>query len=773
MTMKRLTYLIILLSQFSLAAWAQSFVIRNIDFDGLQRISPATAETYLPVKRGQTMQPAKASAILRALYKTGFFDNITVSQRDNTLVIHVVERPTIGQLKITGNSIVPTDKLTSVMKSMDIAEGRVYNPAIIEKIKQSLLNQYYQVGRYNARVTVTTTPMSRNRVIVQIKISEGLIAKVRRISIIGNNAFDEATLIKQIDLTTSGLTTFITQADRYSEEKLEASLDKLRNYYMDHGYIRFQIKSAQAQVTPDRKSVYVTIVVQENAQYTVKDYQITGNYIVSRDEIEKRIIVKRGAVFSRQQVMDSEKAITKLLGEQGYMFAAVELHPQLNDKDHTLVLVFDIRAGKRTYIRHITFSDNNRTNDEVLRREIEQMEAAPASTTKLDQSKQRLQLLPYIKEVDMSVNPVQEADDQVDVNYKVKEDNSAQATFKLGYSPQQGPFLGAGVNQKNFFGTGNTLGLNLTRSKIEQYYGLDYSNPYYTDDGVSRSINLAVSKVNPGNTPNVDNAYTNNEYDLGVLYGIPVGQEQSVFNRVHAGATYQNTVVHIVPSSLSNQVNTFVSRHGTHFQELDLKLGYTRDSRDKAIFATNGGLHTLFLDMYAPLTSQSLSYYTVNYHGKYYQPLSEQFIMLTRGDLGYGNGFHGVTDFPFFRNYYAGGIDSVRGFQSYTLGPRDSNYRSFGGNFLVDGSVALIFPNHLTDSLRTSIFFDLGNVYSSMNNRLYGGQSTNSGPLRYATGLEADWLTPFGPIELSVAQPINRRSHDERETLQFALGANF
>jgi len=767
-------YLVILLLFFPLTiAWASVFVVKNIEFEGLQHLSKATVLSYLPIKSGETLRTSETASILRSLYKTGFFERITLSREGNTLIIHVIERPTIGQLKLSGNSVIQTDKLTTVMRSLDIAEGRVYNPAVLEKIKQGLLNQYYQLGRYNARVDVSVTPMSRNRVLVKITISEGLIAKIRGISVIGNQAFSEKTLIKQLDITTSNIVTLITQSDRYSEEKLEASLTKLRNFYLDHGYLRMEVKSAQGQITPDRKAVYVTIVMEEGQPYTIKSYDLIGRLVLPRQKLMEQIHIQSGDVFSREKVLAAEKNINKLLGDQGYLFTTISIHPQLNDKTHDIILVFEIKPGKKSYIRHITFSDNNRTNDVVLRREIEQWEAAPASISKLEESKRRLSLLPYIRDVDMTIKPVPETEDQVDVNYKVKEDSAAQATFKVGYSQLYHLVLGAGLNQKNFMGTGNTVGVNLSRSHFEQFYSVDYTDPYYTTDGISRSFTAAISRVDPGSAANVNGSYTINEYDLGVLYGIPIAQETGVINRIMAGATYQNTLVNLVPNKLSAEVNDFVTQHGRRFQELDIKLGYSRDSRDKAIFPTKGAIQTLFLDSFAPLSGASLTFYTLTYHAKVYQPLNDQFIILTRADLGYGNGLHGIDDFPFFRNYFAGGIDSVRGYYGYTLGPRDSLGNAYGGNMMADASIGLIFPNYFSDNLRTSVFVDAGNVYTSLNNRGYGGSSTMSGPIRYSTGIEADWITPFGPIELSLATPINSRKGDDKQFFQWSLGANF
>lgn len=771
--MKRIFLAFILISQLFAVAWAESFVVKNIQIDGLQRISPATVENYLPIKRGQTMQPSRSSSILRSLYKTGFFKQITLSRDGNTLVIHVQERPTIGQLNITGNSVIPTDKLKSVMDSLGVVEGRVYDPELLVKIKQGLLNQYYQLGRFNARVEIKETSMTRNREKVDIIISEGLVARVQRITIIGNHVFDESTLVRQMDLSTTGMVSYVMQTDRYSDEKLEASLDKLRGYYLDHGYLRFQVKSSQAQMTPDRKSVYITIAVSEGKPYTIKGYKLSGNLIYPRSLYESYIKVVPGELFSREKIMASEKSVSKMLGERGYMFSSVSLQPDVNDKERTVLLVFNINPGKRTYVRHITFSDNNRTNDAVLRREVLQWESAPASTAKLEESKQHLSLLPFIRDVNMTVKPVGTGNDQVDVNYRVKEDNSASATFKVGYSQIYGVIFGAGLNQKNFFGTGNTLGLNLSRSQYEQFYGVDYTNPYYTQDGISRSIHMSASRVTPGNVTSLNNGYAIDEYNLGVLYGVPVGQERGVINRISGGASYQDLIVNLYPTRASNQILSFINNHGSHFQEADFKLGYSRDSRDKAIFPTMGAFNTLFADFFAPLAKSSLGFYMLNYNGRYYLPLSDQFILNSRADLAYGNGYSGVEEYPFFKNYYAGGIDSVRGYLGYNLGPRDSNYQAFGGNMRADASVGMIFPNFVSDNVRTNLFVDAGNVYTSLNNRSFGGQSTMSGPIRFSVGLEVDILTPFGPVELSLAEPIRARAHDKIERPQFALGANF
>ncbi len=753
----------------SVATAQESYVVRSIRFEGLQRINPETVETYLPIHTGETLSPSKTSAIISALYKTGFFENISLSREGNTLVIQVTERPTIGKLKISGNSAIATDKLTTVMKTVDIAEGRVYNGVILEKIKQSLLNQYYELGRYNARVDVTVTPMDRNRVMIKIDISEGLVAKVRKINIIGNHAFSEDKLVKQLDLTTPGLFTFFTQTDRYSQEKMDSSLEKLRNYYLDHGYLKVSVKSSQAAITPDRKSIFLTIVIDEGELYTVKGVNVIGNTIVPRDELVKKIGIQPGSTFSRQAVVDGEKKISDTLGDKGYLFTNVSLQPVVDDKNKQVFLTFVVKPGRRAYVRHIYFTNNTKTNDDVLRREVQQMESAPVSTTNLDESKHRLSLLPYIRNVEMSVVPVADQNDQVDVDYKVTEDTAAQATFSVGYSQLDHLILGAGLNQKNFLGTGNTLGLNFTHSRYQEFYGVSYTNPYFTQDGIQRSLSGSIAKYNP-KAAGITRSYSDDQYSLSDIYSIPIGQEKGVINRLQLGYGYEETYVNL-SHTVSQQVQDFVNRHGRHFQQVDLIAGVSRDSRDKAIFPTVGMINTMGLNVYVPANKDSLNYYTFSYNGRWYHPIHGAFIATARGDLGYGNAFGGPTNYPFFKNFYAGGIESVRGYSSGSLGPTDSNGDPTGGNLLADISAGLIFPNYISDNLRTTLFVDGGNVYNTFNNRKYNGGA--SGSPRYATGIEGDWLTPLGLIDISLAKAINPQTGDNRDFFQFSLGANF
>jgi outer membrane protein insertion porin family len=768
--MKIFSFLILSMLLLVQAHAAGQFQVNDIEIQGLQRISPTTVRHYLPVKRGQSLSADQTAKLIRALYKTGFFERITLARRGAVLIVRVVERPIIGFLKISGNSAVPTDKLDTVMKNVDIVEGRTYNPVMLEKIKQGLLNQYYQLGYYNARIDVDTAPLPGNRISIKITISEGVVATIRGVYIIGNHAFNELQLQKQLTLSMPSLFSFLTQSDRYSEEKLEESLEKLRNFYLDHGYLKFAVKSAQAEITPDRKSIYVVITIDEGKPYSIKGYELSGQTLLSREDLAAKVTIKPAAIFSRQAIIDSERGITEAFGNEGYLFASISVDPQVDEKTQQVFLKFMINPGKRVYVHHLSFLDNHRTNDDALRREMTQMEGGPGSTTRLEESKHRLSLLPFIKDVQMSVKPVPDTDDQVDVVYKLTEDSSAQASLTASYSMTDRLGFGVGLNQKNFFGTGNTLGINFNENHYEKYYSVAYSDPYYTIDGISRDISAYISRVNPAGA-NLTKAYTSNDYGAAVTYGVPIGQEKGVFSRFYFGFGYENTLIHLTAQP-TNQVLYFVGEHGRHFQQAHLHTGLTRDSRDKAIFPTVGGLQKLFGDVYLPLDSGSLKYYQVSYEGKWYYPLGRGFIGTARAIADYGNSFEGIEGYPFFKNYYAGGFDSVHGYEGNTLGPRDSNDNPFGGNLLTVGGIGLIIPNYV-ESLRTIAFLDAGNVFTGINNRKFGGGSTGSGPVRYSTGLEADWLAPMGfAIGFSYAKPLNRQPGDKDQRFQFSLGAN-
>jgi len=568
-----------------------SFVVREIAVKGLQRISVQTVESYLPLRDGQTLTAEKSREIIAALYETGFFERISLSRTGNVLVIRVVERPTVGKLKITGNSAIPTDRLTSVMKNMGVAEGRVYDSVTVDRIRQGLLNQYQSMGRYNATVDVTVSPMPQNRVQLSIRISEGLVAKVRRINIIGAHAFSEWQLRRQFDLG-EGMIAMLTLHNRFSSEKFQKALENLRNYYMDRGYLKFRVKSSSVAVSPDRKSIYITIVVEEGALWTIKSIHLSGETVLPPAVLLKKVPIRAGDVFSRKSLMDAEKIITDELGRKGYIFATVSPDPHQNLETHTVDLNLAVNPGKRIYVRQISFTDNIKTNDNVLRRELLQMEGAPVSSGQLEKSKTYLNRLPYIRDTRMTITPVEGREDQVDVNYAVTEGSPAEASFNISYGQLGGIGFGVGLNQKNFLGTGDTLGFNFSKNVYQQVYSIDFSNPYYTPEGVSRDIGLSVTRFNP-HAANLTQSYSEDQYSLYVMYGIPVGQESGVTNRVQLGYGYEESKTRLstnhavfantrTPGNAHTACNRCMFTNGNIVGNLD-KIVYLRAVSDHCI----------------------------------------------------------------------------------------------------------------------------------------------------------------------------------------------
>ncbi len=775
--MKKIILIFLLLASqaLSVAIASNGFVVKKIEVQGLQGITASTVYHYLPIKPGHMVKPGDTAKILKALYSTGFFDHASLARQGNTLVITVVERPVIGRLNITGNSVIPKDKLTTVMDNVHIAEGKIYDQGVLDQIKQSLLNEYYLLGRFNARVDVTVSSMPRNRVQVNIAISEGLVARVQGIDIVGNHAFSDRTLTSTLTLSTPGLLTFFTQTDRFSQEKLDSSRDALTHFYLDHGYVRFAIKSAQARVASDRKSVFVTFVVSEGAPYTIKHIALSGNLILPSVELMKRVQLKPGDVFSRQSLMDSNKAIVNALGDKGYLGAGVGVAPVVDDALKQVSLTLKVAPGRLTYVRHIYFSDNNRTNDKTLRRNVTQMESALASSSNLEDSKWRLNRLGYIKDVQMTILPVPAEHNKVDVNYKVKEDNAAQIQARLGYSILDHAIIGLSFTQQNFLGTGNTLAMNAEHSRYKTDYSISYMNPYFTQDGVSRTISLSLYQFNP-KYANLGASYTMDQYSLSDVYGLPVGQMLGVVNTLKLGYGYDNTAIMLNQNvNTSQQVKDFVGEHGTRFGQLDLITGFSRDTRNKGIFPTSGTLNELNANFYVPAARGGLAYYTVGYGGTWYYPLTDSFVFVTRGNFAYGSSLNngGAKNYPFFRNFYTGGLAAnLPGYAGNSLGPKDSNGQASGGNMLATANAGLIFPNFASDSLRTMLFVAGGNVFNTFNAASYGG--TNAGYVRLSAGLEADWSSPLGVIDISLAKPLNPKKGplpDDEQIFDFSIGA--
>lgn len=750
--------LLVFMSSLSFAQ--DGFVVSKIRVEGLQRVNLSTVMNYLPIHAGQSLKPEQTGAIIDALYQTGFFSDVSLSRQGSVLIINVVERSTIGLIHISGNKLLKTKELMTALKQAGIAEGLAYDHATLSGMQHALLQQYYTLGRYDARVDTAITPESRNRVAINIKIDEGEVAKVQQINIIGNHAFKTKEIIKNFQLATphwwSPLLSFFIKSDQYSRDKLDSDLDTLRSYYMDRGYLRFNIDSSEVTITPGRKDVYITIHITEGPVYTIKGFEVEGQTLGHQTEIENLISLKPGEKFSRRRILAIDDTINRFYGDKGYALAQVNVVPTMDDADRTVFLTFNVKPGERIYVRHINFFGNTRTSDNVLRRNTRQMEGGAYSLSAVDESKRLLNNLGYLDNIGVQMQPVPGIPDEVDLNYNVKETSSATASGQVGYSDAYGFMYGASITQNNFKGEGKSLSLGFNNSSFAQQYNLGYFNPYYTVSGISRGFNLYVQRVNSASANLA--AYNMNLYGGSVNYRVPVSEYD------YLNFSYGYEYMQLSSSNPSTQIASFLNKYGQHFNNLKVTAGWIHNSYDRAIFPTKGFNQYLGVEAGLPGLPDSLDYYKLSYNAKYYHPIAKGFIFNVYGDLGYGNGYGNLNILPFFKNFYGGGIGSVRGFVSNTLGPLDSLNNPLGGNVLADGSVNLIVPNPISEKIRASIFVDAGNIYQD---------SLNLSSLRYSTGVEIDWYSPLGPLQFALAKVLNAKPGDQLQAFNFSVGTSF
>jgi len=759
-----------------------SFVIRKIEIQGLHRISTGTVLNYLPVHVGDTVTPNQTAKIIEALYKTNFFSDVKLERQGQTLIVIVKERATIGDIKITGNKLISTKDLKKALAGLSVATGQVYDQSVLDGVKQSLEQEYYNQGNYGASVTTSVTDEAGNRVGLSIAIHEGDAAKIREIKIIGNKAFSEKTLVGQFKLTTPKPWDVFTKGDQYSKEKLDGDLEKLKSYYLDRGYIQFQIDSTQVLLSPDKKNVDIVIHVTEGSQYKLKDFNFSGNLIYPVTTLNKLVLLKPGDIFDRKKVTDSTAIIGNYYGNYGYAFTKVTPIPHIDEKTKEVSLTFLVEPGKKVYVRRIKFEGNTKTEDTVLRREMRQQEGALVNTSNIKESERRLNMLGYFKKVDVQTEPVPGSTDEVDLDVKVTEAPSATLTFGAGYSDTDGFLINAGYNQPNFLGTGKNLGINFNTSDFERYYSINYFNPYYTDN-IGRGFNLYAQTVNT-DAHDIDiSTYATDSYGASMSYSMPLSET----NNLSFGYGYEITKVELGddPSqeliNFMNGTNTLPLPPGTepdhsseNFNNVTLNAGWNHINYDRGIFPTKGFAQSIGGQLYLPGgSSDDNSFYKLNYLAHGYYPLGKGFIASLRGELGYGGGLFGTNGLPFYENYYAGGIGvqgAVRGYQGYSIGPKDSNGDTYGGNFLADGTFGLIVPTPIApDSFRTTLFVDFGNVYNTTDIKT----TTGSGPMRFSAGIAAEWRSPIGPLVLSLAEPLNEQHGDDREVLQFTVGTSF
>ena len=738
----------------------EPFVVKDIRVEGLQRITAGTVFNYLPVKVGDTLTDKKSEDAVRDLFKTGFFRDVQLKRDKDVLIVTVVERPSIAGIKITGSKELSEENLKKGLKEIGMAEGRVFNKSLLDRVEQEIRQQYFARGYYAVVIRTTVTPLERNRVDINIEVQEGKVARIREINIVGNHVFSEKALLKLFTLGPKPWYAFFSDRDKYSKQKLAADLERLRNHYQDQGYLEFNIDSTQVSITPDKEKIYITVNITEGKKFTVTGYKLSGTFVVPEKELTDLVRIKAGDVFSRKQVTEATKRMTDRLANDGYAFANVNAIPDVNKKKSQVSFTFFVDPGRRVYVRRINFSGNVATRDEVLRREMRQLEGAWYNAAKIERSRVRLQRLGFFDDVNVETPAVPGVADQVDVNVNVKERPTGNLLLGVGYSDTDGLLLNASVSQNNLFGTGKRLSVNFDNSRSTTNYSINFLNPYYTKDGISRGFNIYSSKVDAAAANTA--SYTADTKGVGVNFGIPLSED----NTIHLGTDIENVVLH-TNSGSAQVAQDFVAQYGDSNTNLKATLGWSHDTLNSALLPSSGTVQNISMEISVP--GSDLDYYKLSYLASHFWPLSARYTFKARGELGYGNGYGSTDALPFYKNFFAGGTGTVRGYKSRSLGPRDTRPPNdpIGGNKRVLGNLELLFPlpGSSTDnkSMRLSVFVDTGMVYGP-------GQSVDLNQLRYSSGLAFNWFSPVGPLSFSYAVPLNSKPGDQTEAFQFTLG---
>ncbi|MCG6971077.1 MAG: outer membrane protein assembly factor BamA [Gammaproteobacteria bacterium] len=762
-----------------------NFVVEDIKIEGLQRIALGTAFTYLPLKVGEELTAKKASEAVRALFKTGFFENVSLGREGNVLVIVVEERPSIASIEIFGNEEINTDDLMEALKGIGMAEGRVFNRSLLDQVEQELHRQYFNLGKYGVEIKSTITDLPRNRVDIDIDIEEGDAARIRQINIIGAKHFKDYDLITRFQLSQGTMFSFISGSDKYSKQQLIGDLETLRSFYLDRGYIHFDIESTQVSISPDKRDVYITINIKEGEQFTVKDFDLSGDMVVPKEELRELVLLEPGDVFSRQLLVQSTNKINDRLGVEGYAFANVNAIPKIDDEKKEVSITFFVDPGKRVYVRRINITGNTKTKDEVIRREMRQMEGGWISTPLINRSKIRLQRLGFFDNVNVETPAVPGTTDQVDVNFSVVEGSTGNFSAGIGYGQEGGFLFNTSVTLNNYLGTGKRVKLEVNNDRINKIYSFSYQNPYFTMNEISSGIRLLYRSTDAAQA-NLSDFYTDVK-EGGLNFGIPISE----FTRLNFDVSYKDTDLSLgasAPRSYREWVK-LVSGEGidtARFKTYSTEASYSYDSRNRAIFPDRGLYSRIGAEVALP--GGDLEYYRLSYQLRFYVPFSDQVSLLLGGEYGYGDGYGeegtGKAILPFFENFYAGGTRSVRGYKGNTIGPRDAYCPNddlicanpvrgdpVGGNEKILGRAELYFPVPFTDepsrNFRLSMFVDTGRLDSNVPFVI------NDNDFRTTYGVAAVWITPVGALVFNWAWPIDPKEGDEIERFQFNIGAPF
>ena len=745
---------------YSVAALAiQPFTIRDIRVEGVQRTEAGTVFSYLPVKVGEQMDDDKAAAALKALYATGFYTDVRLEVENDVLVVFVVERPSISQIEIVGAKEFTKENLKDGLKQVGISEAKIFDRSVLDRAEKEIKRQYTSRGFYSAKVTTTATPLERNRVSLTFTIEEGEVSKIVDINIIGAKAFSESTLLKEFELSTGGWFSWFTKEDQYSKQKLSGDLEKLRSYYLNRGYLEFNIDSTQVSITPDKEKIYITLAITEGPVYKLGEIKFSGELKIPEAEMRALLLFRPGETFSRQKIVDSVKAISDRLANDGYSFANINPVPDPDRSKQVASFTMFVDPGRRVYVRRINVQGNSRTRDEVVRRELRQLEAGWYSIDKINRSKERLERTGFFEDINVETPAVPGTADQVDLNVTVKERNTGSLQFGVGYSSADKLTLSASVSQANIFGSGNQLSFRINSGTISKVYEVSYLNPYWTADGISRGFDVYRRDLNTASLTTGE--YKSKSTGVGVRYGVPVTE----YDAINFGVGYERndlTLDAASPRRYLDYVNTF----GSHSNTIRGSLGFGRDTRDSIYFPSRG--YVLEAGAEIGLPGGDIKYYRVQTKAQWLKPVWGPIVLSANAEFGIANGYSGKP-LPFFKNFYAGGVDSVRGFEQSSLGPRDANGDFVGGNRRIVGNFELLFPmpGVKTDkSVRLSTFIDVGNVFGA-------GDKLRLTDLRSSAGFAVSWFSPVGPLKFSLSKPLKQKPEDKVERFQFLLGRVF
>jgi outer membrane protein insertion porin family len=741
------------------------FVVKDIRIEGLQRIEPGTVFSYLPIKQGDTFTDDKASEAIRALYAAGFFSDVRIATEGDVVIVSVVERPAIGSIDFAGLHEFDKDALNKALKAVGLSPGRYYDKSLVDRSEQELKRQYLTRGFYAAEVTTTVTPIDSSRVSILFTVNEGPSAKIRQVNFIGNKAFSTSTLRDEMQLSTPNWFSWYTKNDLYSKDKLTGDLENVRSFYLNRGYLEFNIESTQVSISPDKKDMYLTLTVHEGEPYTVSSIKLAGNLLDREAELKKLVTVKPGERFSAAKLQATTKAIVDKLGEYGYAFATVNAQPEIDQVHHKVALTLQVDPSRRVYVRRINVVGNTRTRDEVVRREMRQLESSWFDSSRLALSKDRINRLGYFTDVDVTTVPVAGTSDQVDVDVKVTEKPTGAITLGAGFSSTDKVVLSAGVSQDNVFGSGTSLSVNVNTARTYRTLTVTQVDPYFTVDGIKRITDVYYRTTQP--------LYysTNSSFRIitaggDLKFGIPFSEVDTVF----FGAGFEQNKLDTDSNTPQSYVN-YVNEFGRVSNNIPLTVGWSRDARDSALVPSRGYFTQANAEYGTPVGATQ--YYKADVQAQYYYSFARGFVLGLNFQGGYGNGLGGKP-FPIFKNYFAGGIGSVRGYEPSSLGPRDTSTNDpIGGSKMVVGNIELTFPLPGTGydrTLRVFTFFDGGNVWGD---NAPGISTTGSNGLRYGYGLGLAWISPIGPLKISLGFPLQKHNGDQYQKFQFQIGTAF